>query len=386
MLRTDTFAVGALAALAVTTLITLLLEPPRARATAHRVLVLLVLAGTSVAYLAVSPWLFLAGWALTLVPFWFPADGDRGPGVVLLMSTLALTVAFLLAARHGGSELPLAASALITTAALLRQGIFPFHSWVPQAFDRGELPVLNLFLNGHLGLYALIRFGLPASQAFTPDRLRWLGGLAIVTAVYAGLLAIVARRPRRTLAWLWVSEAAFILSGIVNGAVEGVTGALVHWWVVSLASSVLIGVYGALEARTTEVETPRTYLGLGFHAPRFAVAFVVGVLALVGLPGTLGFFAEDLLFHDALVAHPLLGAGLPAAAALTAIAGFRLFATLFLGRRGIHVPQIPDVRLGERWGVTLPIVILMVGGLLPSLVVALRVDAAMWIVGLLTRQ
>jgi NADH-quinone oxidoreductase subunit M len=273
---------------------------------------------------------------------------------------------------------------LIAGAALLRKGIFPFHFWIPMAFEHGSLPRLNLLLNSHLGAYLLIRMAMPLYPEQGAVALSFLGVLAIVTALYTAMLGLVAVRPRRALALLCTSQASFILAGIENRNTEGITGALVFWFVVALATTSLLAIYNALEARTTEVEAPRSYLGLGHHAPRLAAFFAVSALALVGLPGTLGFAAEDLLFHGALDSHPLLGVGLPLATALNAVNAFRLFTTLFWGRRGTMMPPIADARPRERWALSLPTVLLVGGGLFPGLAVALRAPAAATIASLFT--
>jgi NADH-quinone oxidoreductase subunit M len=182
---------------------------------------------------------------------------------------------------------------------------------------------------------------------------------------------------------LCTSQAAFILAGLENRNVEGITGALLQWWVVAFATTGLVLIYRGLEARTTEAAAPAGLLGLGFHAPRLAVFFSLCAFALVGLPGTLGFVAEDLLFHGSLESHPLLGIGLPVATALNAITALRLFTTLFLGRRGVHTPPIPDATPRERWAFTAPVAFLIAGGLGPAVLVSLRSPSAAWIAALL---
>lgn len=381
MFRIDLLALTSLAAYALLVVITLASAPRQDVTGAGRRRALgLVVLGTALAYLAASPWLFLLGWVITILPLWLePGSYSPGVRIVHMVSTGALVLGFL-----PGMQ-PALAFGLLTLAVLLRKGLFPAHFWVPSAFENGSLSLLGLLLNGHLGAYLLIRFALPMFPEAATRALSIIGILAILTSVYGALLALNAERPRRILALLCTSQAAFILAGLENRNVEGITGALLHWWVVAFATTGLLSAYRAIEARTTEAESPQRFLGLGFHAPRLAVFFAVSALALVGLPGTLGFAAEDLLFHGALESHPLLGIGLPVATALNAITALRLLATLFMGRRGLHVPRIADALPRERWALTLPVLLLVAGGMAPAVLVSLRAPAAEWIAGLLSR-
>ena len=117
-------------------------------------------------------------------------------------------------------------------------------------------------------------------------------------------------------------------------------------------------------------------LGLAVRAPRLAVFFLVCGLALIGLPGTLGYCAEDLLFHGALESHPLLGVALPLATALNAVHIMRLFGVLFLGVLPKDVPNVPDVLVRERWALSAFVVFLVACGIVPRLLLATAVPAA----------
>ncbi len=117
--------------------------------------------------------------------------------------------------------------------------------------------------------------------------------------------------------------------------------------------------------------------------PGFAVFFAICGLALAGLPGTLGFVAEDLLFHGALESNPMLGLALPLATAINAITILRLLARLFLGRPANSVPAVPDARPPERWALTACSVFLIAGGLWPAAAIALRESAAEGIAAML---
>ncbi|NBP25995.1 MAG: hypothetical protein EBU81_15915, partial [Proteobacteria bacterium] len=93
-------------------------------------------------------------------------------------------------------------------------------------------------------------------------------------------------------------------------------------------------------------------------------------LALIGLPGTLGYCAEDLLFHGALSIHPFLGVVLPLATAFNAINLFRLYSLLFLGVLPKRVIDVPDALPRERWPLTACIVVLVGLGLAPRGIIA----------------
>ena len=341
----------------------------------------LILTGVLLAYMAASLPVFWVGWTLTGLPYllnWSGAGKNRK--IALSASSCLIAAACVLPSEK------LAFAALVL-AMLLRFGIFPFHFQILDTFEQTSLPALSLLINSHLGAYLLIRFAIPLMPEIAGRWLPYLSWLALFTSVYAAIAALAENRPRRLLGLLWISQAAFILGGIGNRTVEGITGALVHWWVVSFAMSGMIAVYGAVEARTSEAARPFTgNLGLGAHAPRLACFFAIFGLALVGLPGTLGFVAEDLLFHGALVAQPVFGVALPLATALNAVTVFRLFTTLFMGKRAILVTPIPDALPRERLAMGITVVLLVTGGLVPSILIGLRTSSAAHLAEMLAPQ
>lgn len=363
-------------------LITWLSEPKRSREPNMDLAMLCVLAGTMLAYVSNSLPLFTLGWAITIVPYW---RWYTGPRTMLTAGTVALAAGAILSGIPDQRAHVLSFGALML-AAMLRKGIFPAHSWVPNGLDQSPPALLMLLLNGHLGGFLVVRYAIPMMADVASQALPLLSYLALFTALYAAFLALAETRIRRVLGFLCVSQASFVLAGLENRNTEGVTGALVHWFVVTTATTGLVCVYRALEARYPVVAEPQGYLGLGSRTPRLATFFAICGLALVGLPGTLGFAAEDLLFHGSLESHPLLGLTLPIATALNGITIYRVFARLFMGRPMVHTPDVPDALPGERWSLSAAAVFLIAGGILPSVLVTLRTPAAERIVQLLGVQ
>jgi NADH-quinone oxidoreductase subunit M len=133
----------------------------------------------------------------------------------------------------------------------------------------------------------------------------------------------------------------------------------------------LFGVLRLLEVRFGENLTAATHFGLAEHAPRLAVFFAIFALALVGLPGTLGFCSQDLLIHGALASHAQTGALLPIAVALNAATIFRLFTRLFLGKRRTGFTIMADALPRERWVLTAGVLFVVLGGLFPNTIISL---------------
>jgi NADH-quinone oxidoreductase subunit M len=260
---------------------------------------------------------------------------------------------------------------LATAAALIRNGIFPFHSWVVAAFDEpNEMLPAAALLSAQSGAFLVARLA-PVMPQQMQLALPAISDLALISALLMAFLAIGESARRRTLGLIAASQSAILIAGLEIRNVEGITGALVHSFVVAAGVGGLAAIYRALYARCGDSVDER-FAGLGARAPRLKVFFLVFALALVGLPGTLGFAAEDLLFHGALETHPALGVALPLATALSAIALLRLYAHIFVGKRNLHVPPVSDARLGERIACTVLLVFLIGCGLYPAIVIDSR--------------
>ncbi|HBY62200.1 MAG TPA: hypothetical protein DEH78_20460 [Solibacterales bacterium] len=346
---------------------------------------LLLLSGTLTVYAAGNVWVLLAGWTLSAVPLLVrrgPAESPAPVRRLLPAAAMAASVILLAAGLALLGPAPLAAFVLIVLAALVRKGLFPFHTWVVAAFQNGPLLTAGLVANAHLGAFVIARVAIPLLPDYSRDALTLVSNLALISGLYAAFAGLGERRPRRSLALLMISQSSFILSGLESRNAEGIAGALTSWMVVAAATMGLLIVFRALEKRCAGLGDTE-FAGLAATAPRLAVFFAICGLALVGLPGTLGFAAEDLLFHGALAGHPLLGVALPLATALNAINVYRLFSSLFLGQRATRVPVFPDALRGERLVLTALVLFLILAGVVPSAVVSSRSGPAEAIASLL---
>jgi NADH-quinone oxidoreductase subunit M len=344
--------------------------------------ILFLLGSTLLAYASRHLLVLLAAWILSTIPFlmkrWFRAVSWR-PAAGLLLSTLALAfaIALMAAGGHGFSidalkgQSPggMAAFALLVVAVMFRKGICPAHAWVADAAESGPAIPTALLLNGHLGALLVAKLIVPLFPLTAGSTFPVLSWLAMATAVYVAIRALAENSPRRLLAFLALSQSACILAGLESRTAEGITGALVHWFVVTVSTMGLFGILRLLEVRFGENLTASRHLGLAEHAPRLAVFFLVFGLALVGLPGTLSFCSQDLLIQGTLLSHPLTGLLLPIATAINAVSVLRLFTRLFLGKRRTGFTLMADALPRERWILTAAVLFVILGGLFPNAII-----------------
>lgn len=365
---------------------------PRADAT-RRLLAgtLALLAATLVAYAASNLAVFLAGWAGSALAFVLGErrehSGTRAfPNAMLAGGVASLAIAVLLIGQEAplsiGNPIPFDSPGtqwaffFLVLALVLRKGLFPAHSATVTLVERGPLLLSALFLNAHMGAFLFARVAVPLFPEPVSTLSPLLSGVALFTAVYMALLGLVEKQPRRLLSILIVSESAAVLAGLATSSAEGITGALLHWMVLAVSSTILIGVYRCVEVRIGENFTCDRFYGLAVPMPRLAVFFAVGGLAVIGIPFMMGFAASDLLLHGALGAHPWLGIVLPIATALNAFSIFRLFARLFLGKHTMPINSVPDALPRERWVLSACLAFLVLGGIAPDVLVQLRISAA----------
>jgi NADH-quinone oxidoreductase subunit M len=343
---------------------------------------LFILGSTLLAYSTDNLLTLLAAWILSAIPFFLPrwclAHTWR-PRAGLLLSAVALGSAIVLIAA-GSSGISIdglkgqspggnAAFGLLVAAVVFRKGILPAHAWVADAAEGGPTIPTALLFNGHFGALLVAKVIVPLYVTTTVKVFPILSYLALATALYIAIRALTENSPRRLLAFLALSQSASILAGLESQTAEGVTGALVHWFVVTVSTVGLFGILRLLEVRFGENLTASKHLGLGEHAPRLAVSFAVFGLALVGLPGTLSFCSQDLLIHGTLESHPLTGLLLPIATAMNAVSVFRLFTRLFLGKRRTGFTAMVDALPRERWALAVGLLFVVFGGLFPNVIV-----------------
>ncbi|MCA9668281.1 MAG: hypothetical protein KC503_21965 [Myxococcales bacterium] len=284
------------------------------------------------AFLTASPVLLACCWAASSALFLrgiATADNRRTRRVVASyhVASLLLLVSGIVAMRAPGATKQVGLW-LVIGAVLVRKGIYPFHAWIPEAFDHGRIGPTVLLSAPQLGTYVAAILVVPQAS---PATLRIVAILSLLTAVYGAALALYQSDARRTLGYLFVSQSALVLAGLDCTSGDALAGAIVLWGSSALAFTGIARTVLSLEARRGRLSLT-TYHGGFDRMPLLAASFLLFGLACTGFPGTLGFIGHELLIDGAVRSFPVLGFLTIAATALTGLTVLRMYFSLFCGK------------------------------------------------------
>lgn len=191
----------------------------------------------------------------------------------------------------------LAALAFLTVGVSLKLALFPLHVWLPGAYAHAP-SVATAFLAGtatKVAVYVLIRlifsvFGVAISFQTLPVS-EVLLTLSVAAMFIASILAVFESDVKRVLAYSSLGQIGYITLGIGLANIAGLTGSIVHLFNHALMKTALFMSLGAVVYRIGTVNLP-DLAGIGRHMPLTMAVFVVGGLALIGVPGTAGFVSK----------------------------------------------------------------------------------------------
>jgi multicomponent Na+:H+ antiporter subunit D len=198
-----------------------------------------------------------------------------------------------------------AALAVITVGISLKLALFPLHVWLPNAYAYAP-SMATVFLAAtatKVAIYLLLRFffsvfglgfvfvDLPVGEIFL---------VLSIAAMFGGsLVAIFQEDVKRMLAYSSVAQVGYITLGIGLANEAGLTGAIVHLFNHAIMKAALFMAIGAVFLRIGSVKID-DLAGIGRKMPATMGGFVIAGLALIGVPGTVGFISKWYLAVGAL--------------------------------------------------------------------------------------
>ena len=293
--------------------------------------------------------------------------GDFGVLVAMMLTWWTLGTLTFPEVFHRAEELLTPGTAVPTAIALLfflgatgKSAQIPLYTWLPDAME-GPTPVSALIHAATMvtaGVYLFVR----ASGMFVlaPDALAVVAVIGAVTAIFAATIGLVQTDIKRVLAYSTVSQLGYMFLAVGAGAfVAAIFHLMTHAFFKAL---LFLGSGSVIEAAHHEQDI-RKMGGLGAKLPITKNTFIVGSLALAGVPIFAGFFSKDEILYSAFTSQ-LGGLGKfvwvigAAAALLTPFYITRMVALTFYGKpRDKH---LYDHALESPRVMTVPLMILAV--------------------------
>jgi proton-translocating NADH-quinone oxidoreductase chain N len=260
----------------------------------------------------------------------------------------------------------------------VKAAIVPLHTWLPDAHSAAPTPI-SAMLSGvviEVGIYALCRI---CFSAFTPVQAQWLTVvmvLSVFTMFVGNIMPLLQTDVKRILAYSSIGHIGYMLVGLSIGTQLALTGTFLHIFNHALKKGAAFLCAGALlyQLGTRQMDD---IAGIGRRMPITAIAFIISLLALMGMPPLNGFISELTIVTASFQADTAwLGVLLIVNSVLSAAFYLRIVRVILQPVKTEKVRQAKEAS----WVLLLPICI-MVGmivlfGLWPDPVIKLMQDAA----------
>lgn len=195
---------------------------------------------------------------------------------------------------------------LVSGAALVLVGFgykvaaVPFHFWTPDVYEGAPTPITAFISTASkaAGFAVLLRFMMAVFPGIEPYWPGILAAVAAITMTLGNLLALAQRNIKRLLAYSSIAHAGYALIGIVALSQFGAASTLFYliaYVVTNLAAFAVV----ILFAHSAGSEEIADYAGLSRRAPGLALALMVALLSLAGMPPLAGFVAKVYVFAAA---------------------------------------------------------------------------------------
>ena len=270
---------------------------------------------------------------------------------------------------HGGTVANLIALGLLG-GAVAKSAQIPLHTWLPDAME-GPTPVSALIHAATMvtaGVYLIVRCHPLFENAPKVEDLA--AGLGAVTLLMAGLIALVQVDIKRVIAYSTMSQIGYMFVGAGVGAYSS---AMFHLMTHAFFKALLFLAAGIVIHALAGEQDMRRMGGLGTPLRFTRNVFLVGALALVGIPPLAGFFSKDSIIAATLTKGGFgyfLFAACLAGAFLTGLYTFRMFFIVFGGQRSafaqehLHLEGDLDGPISMIWTVAVLAILSATAGLL----------------------
>ncbi|MDD3759209.1 MAG: NADH-quinone oxidoreductase subunit L [Acidithiobacillus sp.] len=253
---------------------------------------------------------------------------------------------------------------LLFIGAMGKSAQVPLHVWLPESME-GPTPISALIHAATMvtaGIFMVSRMSPIYEQSATALSVILIIGA--ITALFMGLIGLVQNDIKRIIAYSTLSQLGYMTAALGASAFSA---AIFHLMTHAFFKALLFLAAGSVIHAMQNEQDIRKMGGLRAHMPITYLTFLVGGLALSGIPPFAGFFSKDLIIEavgessltGATFAYVLLVLG----ALVTALYTFRMFFLVFHGKK--RMDEHTQEHLHESpWVITGPLIALGIPSLL----------------------
>ncbi len=243
---------------------------------------------------------------------------------------------------------------LLFIGAMGKSAQIPLYTWLPDAMA-GPTPVSALIHAATMvtaGVYMVARNNI--LYTFSPASLQLVLIIGLATALFAATIALTQNDIKKVLAYSTVSQLGLMFVALGVGAYgSGIFHMMTHAFFKAL---LFLGAGSVIHALHHEQDIRRMG-GLKKYLPVTYATFLIGVLAISGIPPFAGFFSKDEILANAFAQNPVAWGVALAASLLTSFYMFRLFFLTFHGNPRMSEDKLHHIHESPK-SITIPLMVL----------------------------
>ena len=348
-----------------------------------------------------------------LIAFWTNKGKaiDAGFKYIVISSIGALFILFAIAILYGQynalnmavladkiqfSFLDKIALAVLITGLAMKAGIVPMHMWLPDAYGRAPSSVTLILVGAtQASLYGALRMIFTVYGGSLSNTLNQIGdvnidlnlllgifivALALVTIFIGVLMALKENNFKRMIAFAAVAEIGYMILAIgaalttvfsatdTGTGVMALKGGLFHILNDALDVGLLFLVAGAIYYATKETSLNRLG-GLAINMKYTTIFFLIGLLAVSGMPPMNGFASKLIIYESTYQVNPILSIIAILCSILLLAVFVKVFHSAFLGPKQSRFDEVKEVPKSMLLAMGIIACIIIFIGLFPNLVI-----------------
>ncbi|MDR3269198.1 MAG: NADH-quinone oxidoreductase subunit N [Tannerella sp.] len=206
-----------------------------------------------------------------------------------------------MAAGLTGTPLQILALVFFFAGLGFKISLVPFHLWTADVYEGAPTHVTAYLsvVSKSAAVFTLfvifIRVFAPM-MAFWQDMLAWT---VVATITVANLFAIRQRNLKRLFAFSSISQAGYLMLGVIGGDAAGMTSIVYYALVYLVANLAIFGIIAVIEQQTNGKVNLADYNGLYQTNPKLTLLMTLALFSLAGIPPFAGFFSKFFIFRAA---------------------------------------------------------------------------------------